>query len=342
MAYDRSDRILKYIVEYFIKHASPVGSQTLIEEYNLPYSSATIRNEMAILERLGYIEKPHLSAGRVPSTKGYEYYCEHLRNRDMNIDEELKYSLQTILDKKIQSVEEIIKASCEILSHMTSLATVVIGPSEEERLANVQLIKISDKTLTAIFVTNKGYVENKTFVVDESINTNEVVECMKILNDRLQGTLITELPAKMQALKPIISDYVIEHNLVYQALIESFLKFASDRMSFYGREQLFNNPEFKNDTEKLEKVFNLMNNMSVFKDISNEVKNEPAKTVVHIGDVGNNPDVATVTAKIKLGEGRETSITLLGPTRMDYDKVLSSLEYLSDELEKYFDTKEED
>ena len=122
MSLTRSDTILKLIVEYFIKHAQPVGSQTLIEEYNLPYSSATIRNEMYALEKMGLIEKPHTSAGRVPSSKGYKYYCEHLR--DKTVDESLKYSLQTILNQKMQSIEEIIKQSCEIISHMTNLVSV--------------------------------------------------------------------------------------------------------------------------------------------------------------------------------------------------------------------------
>ena len=146
MEFNRSDAILKYIVEYFIKHAQPVSSQTLIDEYKLPYSSATIRNEMFALEKLGLIEKTHTSSGRVPSSEGYKYYCEHLRNKD--ISEEFKNSIQTILDSKVQSVEEVIKESCEILSHMTSLVSVVMGPDEKaERLASMQMIQISDNFL---------------------------------------------------------------------------------------------------------------------------------------------------------------------------------------------------
>ena len=103
MGLTRSDTILKYIVEYFIKNAQPVGSHTLIDEYKLPYSSATIRNEMFALEKMGYIEKTHSSSGRVPSSKGYKYYCKHLREK--SVDESLKNSLQVVLEQKIQSVE---------------------------------------------------------------------------------------------------------------------------------------------------------------------------------------------------------------------------------------------
>ena len=334
MKMNRSDAILKYIVEYFIKTAQPVGSQTLIDEYHLPYSSATIRNEMFALEKMGYIEKTHSSSGRVPSSKGYKYYCEYLR--DKSVDEQLKNSLQVVLDNKIKSVEEVIKASCEIISHMTSLVSVVMGPDEQqESLASVQLIKISDNTLTAIFVTDKGYVENKTFKVPSSINGEEVVKCVEILNQRLKGTPIVDLVDKVESLRPILNDYVISHDVIYQALLETFLRFASDRISLYGRDELFNQPEFKNDTDKLEKVFRLLNDKSIFRSLEEEARQED-EVLLKIGDIKDNPDVSMVTTKFKVGDGEESTITLLGPTRMDYDKALSALEYLTEALNKYF------
>ncbi len=332
MSLTRSDTILKYIVEYFIKNAQPVGSHTLIDEYNLPYSSATIRNEMFALEKMGYIEKTHSSSGRVPSSKGYKYYCQHLR--DKSVDEALKNSLQVVLEQKVRSIEEVIKERCEILSHMTNLVSVVSGSNGSvERLANVQLIQISENTLTAVFVTDKGYVENKTFIIPSTIKGDEVVSCVKILNDRLKGTPVNELVEKVEALKPVLNDYVVSHDIVYQALLETFIRFAGDRLSLYGRDELFNQPEFKNDAEKLEQVFKLLNNKSVFKEVNNEAEKE--KVVLNIGDT--NPDVSMVTTKFKIGDGEESTITLLGPTRMDYDKVLSALEYLSDELNRYFE-----
>ena len=334
MGLTRSDTILKCIVEYFIKKAEPLGSQTLIDEYHLPYSSATIRNEMFALEKMGYIEKTHSSSGRVPSAKGYKYYCEHLREK--NVDEALKNSLQVVLEQKIRSVEEVIKESCEILSHMTNLVSVVTGSNENiERLANVQLIPIGENTLTAVFVTDKGYVENKTFIVSSAIKANEVVECVKILNERLKGTPVNELVEKVEALKPILSDYVVSHDIVYQALLETFIRFAGDRLSLYGREELFNQPEFKNDADKLQEVFKLLNDKSVFKEVQKEIEDEDDKIHVNIGET--NPDVSMVTTKFKIGDGEESTITLLGPTRMDYDKVLSALEYISEELNKYFE-----
>ena len=331
---NRRDTILKCIVEYFIKKAEPLGSQTLIEEYHLPYSSATIRNEMLELEKMGYIEKTHTSSGRVPSTKGYRYYCENLR--DNSVSEELKHSLQTVLEGKLQSVEEVIKESCEILSHMTNLVSVVMGPDEKsERLASIQMIKISSNSLTAIFVTDKGYVENKTFIVPDNISADEIVDCVKILNERLIGTPVNELVDKVEVLKPVISDYVVSHDLVYQALLETFVRFASDRLSLYGREELLNHPEFKNDSNKLMNVLKLLNDSSLFKEVESETRmsDDP---LLKIGDeVEINPDVGLVSTKINLGNG-ETSICLVGPKRMDYDNAISALEYLQEALNEYF------
>ncbi len=335
MALSRSDTILKYIVEYFIKKAQPVGSQTLIEEYNLPYSSATIRNEMYALEKMGYIEKTHSSSGRVPSAAGYRYYCENLRDRSVN--EELKNSIQMVLEQKVKSIEEVIKESCEILSHMTNLVTVVMGPDEkEEKLASIQMVQISDKTITAIFVTDKGYVENKTFIVPDNLSAEEIVSCVSLLNERLKGTPIVNLVEKTEALKPVLNDYIVEHDIVYQALLETFVRFASDRLSLYGRDELFNHEEYKNDVSKLEQMFKLLSDQSLLKEVRKELQEGEDGQIIRIGDIEGNPDVSMVTAKIDLGEEGDRAITLLGPTRIDYDQVLSALEYITEALTEYF------
>ena len=335
MGLSRSDTILKLIVEYFIKHAQPVGSQTLIEEYNLPYSSATIRNEMYALEKMGLIEKPHTSAGRVPSSKGYKYYCEYLR--DKTVDETLKYSLQTVLNQKLQSIEEIIKQSCEIISHMTNLVSVVMGPDEKsECLARVQLIPLGDNTMTAIFVTDKGYVENKTFIIPQGMKAEDIIKCVDILNERLTGTPIPDLVDKMESIKPIIQDYVVSHDVIYQAMLETLLRFASDRMALYGKDELFNHPEFKNDADALLRVMKLLENQSVFKNVDDELASSNEDFIVKIGDIEGNPDVALVTAKIRVGSEGENMISLVGPKRMDYDRALAAIEYLINELNNYF------
>ena len=335
----RKDKILKLVVEYFIKNAQPVGSQTLIETYHIDYSSATIRSELNELEKEGYLEKTHISSGRVPSSKGYKYYIDNLREK--SIDDDIKYQLQSVLSQKIQSVEDVIKESCEILSHMTNLASIVLGSDVvEDKLISIQLIPLSDKSATAVFVTDQGYVENKTFIIDEKIDIKEVEVCTKILNERLKGTTISDLVPKMESLRPLISDYIIDHDVVYRAIMEAFVKFAADRLKTYGKDELYEQPEFANDAQKLKHVLELLDDPDEFKKAIDETEGS-GEVKVHISSEEND-DLAIVTAKINVPGYKDGNIALVGPSRMDYDKVVSALEYVCKELDKYFSSKKGD
>jgi heat-inducible transcriptional repressor len=337
----RRDEILKLIVEHFIKTAEPVASKTLLEKYHLSVSSATIRNDMSALENDGFLEKTHTSSGRVPSEKGYQYYVDHLRGG--GVDDKVKFALQSVFDKQTKSVEEIVKESCEILSHMTNLASVVLGPNvNEERLLRVQIIPLSENTATAVFVTDKGYVENKTFIIDKSLSVEEVEKMVKALNDRLTGSKIVDIVPKMEAMKPIVTDYAVGQEVVYQALLEAFVKFTGDRISLYGKDALFNQPEFLNDTTRLQKVLNLLDDPKAFRKAVGEAQKTGSGVAVHIGTENEgmeNVSIASVGLNIpgKIGEG--TTLTVLGPTRMDYEKVVSILKYFADELDNYFESQ---
>ncbi len=335
----RRERVLKLIVEHFIKTAEPVGSNTLINEYGLNYSSATIRSEMNALEQDGLLEKTHTSSGRVPSSKGYRYYIENLRER--SVDEEFRYRVTQVLNEKRQSVDEVIKQSCEILSEMTSLASVVLGPNaNEEKLVSVQIIPISNNSATCVFITNQGYVENKTFIFDEKYKTEDIVNCVKLLNDRLGGTSIAELIPKMEAIKPLLSEYVIGQDVIYQAMLEAFMGFAKERLSTYGKGELFEQPEFANDAQKIKKLLELLENPEVIKEVVTKGGGDLNEDItIHIG--GESPvddDVSIVSAKIVLPNDKEGNIAIVGPKRMDYDRVVSNMQYLIQELDKYFES----
>ena len=333
---NRRERVLKLIVEHFIKTAEPVGSKTLIEEYGLTYSGATIRAEMNALEQEGFLEKTHTSSGRVPSSKGYRYYIENLRER--SVSDEFKYQMQSILDEKIQSIDDVIKESCEILSQMTSLASIVLGPNAtQEKLVSVQLVPISETSATCVFITDQGYVENKTFVLNEKTSLGDVESCVKLLNERLKGTSISELIPKMKAIKPLLSDYVIDHDVIYQAMLEAFVGFAKDRLSAYGKEELFEQPEFKDDASKIKKLIELFDSPEVFREVEEDGQNEIS---IHIGgETKDDEDVSIISAKVKIPGQKEGSIAIVGPKRMDYDKVVTSMEYLINELERRYSSE---
>lgn len=333
----REEQILKLIVEYFVKTAQPVGSQTLLEEYHLPYSSATIRAEMNSLEKEGYLEKTHTSSGRVPSSKGYTYYVEHLREE--SVDNSVKFALQKVLDQRSQSVEEILKESCEILSHMTNLASVVLGPkADEEHLLSVQIIPLSQKTATAVFVTDKGYVENKTFIVEDGQDVNQVKKTVELLNERLKGTPISGLVPKMEAMRPAMSDYLVGHDVVYQAILQAFVKFAGERMELYGKENLYDVPEFAENAKKLRAVLELADDPNKMRKALEAVQSSGGDDVgVMVGKEGSGlEDVTILSAKVNLPGQKGTSISLVGPSRMDYDKAVAMLNYVSKALDAYF------
>lgn len=332
----RSETILKLIVEHFIKTAQPVGSQTLLDEYKLKYSSATIRAEMNGLEKEGFLEKTHTSSGRIPSAKGYQYYVEHLREE--RIDAQVKFALASVLQKKAQSAEEILKQSCQILSNMTNLASVVLGPkANQEKLVSVQLIPIGNSAATAVFVTDQGYVENKTFIIEDNISLEELSKSMSILNERLKGTPIIELVDKMEAMRPALTDYLVGQDAIYQAILEAFLRFASARMDLYGRENLLDQPEFADDARKLRKVLGLLDDPEALRKALEEAPIQEQGLQVKIGSPDPElGDMAIISANVAIPGGEGTSISLVGPTRMDYDKALAALRYVQQALEEYF------
>ncbi|MDR1697820.1 MAG: heat-inducible transcriptional repressor HrcA [Erysipelotrichaceae bacterium] len=333
MEENRSYEILKLIVELYIQKAEPVGSKTLIEKYRLDVSSATIRAIMSRLEDEGYLEKAHTSSGRVPTAKGYKYYTTHFR--ETSVDEQLKNSLQTMLTQKITSIEELIKNSCEIISKMTNLVSVVLGPSAgNEVLTSFQFVPLSEKSGTAIFVTNQGYVENKTFIIPDNFSMTEMIKCIALINERLVGTKIVDLVTKMDALRPLLVDYVIDQDVVYQVLFETFMNFAKDRLATIGTKDLLANEEFKNNTEKLGKVIEALNNESILR-----AKLIPTTNTIEVKvgkDDLDNEELGAVTSQISIG-GYKVTVALVGPKRMDYQKVITSLEYLINEVSKKFE-----
>ncbi|MFA6796859.1 MAG: heat-inducible transcriptional repressor HrcA [Bacilli bacterium] len=332
MNFTRQDEILKLIVEDFIASGEPVGSNSLIKKHDLPYSSATVRNDMMKLESMGYIEKTHTSSGRVPSSKGYRYYVEYLKNKkNLSVSDEFKREFQLILQKKSQSIEDIMNESCEILSELTNSATVVLGPdAASENLVSISMIPISPNASTAIFVTDRGYVEHKTIVVKTESQLKKVKDCVDFLNKRLTGTKVSQLVEKLEALKPILSDVLgNSSNIVMDSFIEACVKFAHDRMMSHGAVKLLNNPEYKNK-ERLQAALDLIQSP------------EKLKETIKSGEIegfsqNEEEDVAILSHDMKINGLSGGKIAIVGPQRMDYKTIIGALEYVAKELAKYYD-----
>jgi len=336
----RKDMILKYIVELFVKTAQPVGSQYLIEQYNLNYSSATIRNDMMELENMGLLEKTHTSSGRVPSAKGYRYYIDNLR--DDNLNDDNLFKLKTVLNDKSTQVSDVLRHSCAILSEMTSLTSIMLGPDElGETLAKIQLIPISSNSAVCVFITSNGHVEHKTFNIPSDVNPSDVEKCVEILNDRLKGTHLYSIVEKMIALKPVLSVHIEKYEILINAFVNMFNSMNdSSKVNAWGTSNLFEQPEYANNIDKLKKMVKLIESNNVWKFILNS--NDKQKINVQIGVNDELEDISVVSMDVNVKGQEGAKIALVGPTRMDYAKVIGVMEFLVKQLNLTFGEEEEE
>ena len=324
----RQKELLKEIVEEYIKSARPVGSKSLCKKFKC--SSATIRNDMASLEDAGYLEKTHISSGRIPSEEGYRYYVDNLME-PKKISGEDMMKLQTIFNNKQLELNDAIAKSLEIISDITNYTSVVLGrESKEARLQKVEVVPISEKQLIAIVITDSGHVENKNIVLEENISSEEVSKTTDLLNKMLVGTLIDDVPSKLEfEIKPIIRNYVANYEVVYNAFYNALSNFTSERdVKFSGKTNILKQPEFNT-------VDDVKNIISKFesKDMVNKIEEANDEVKVYIGkDSEIDDNVTVVKTKYKVG-GREGSIAIIGPKRMEYERGVSMLEYIKEHIE---------
>ena len=339
MLTQRRIEVFKCIVDDFIKTAEPIGSKTLVEKYQLPYSSATIRNDMAELEKMGFLEKPHTSSGRVPSTAGYKYYCEFLL--EDKIDDIAEFQIANVLSNKTLNINEAIKQSCDVISEMTNLTSGILGPdSSKQLLEYIKIFPIDDITAVCVFITNTGATMNRTFKFETSVTVDDIQKCTEILNDRLKGTVINEVVAKMQSIKPILADNVVKHEVLFNAFVGAFVKFASDKVYFSGKNKMLYQPEFS-DIEKLKLLMSMMEDDEIWREIGKDGN----ELMIHNS---NGPemiwkdDLAIVTNKFRVNENETGQLMVVGPPRMDYDRIVGLLEYVCDTIEKLYGNGDKD
>lgn len=329
MLTSRQEHILELIVKEYVKNVNPVGSKLICDKLNC--SSATIRNEMAILEDQGYLEKTHVSSGRVPSEQGYRYYVDNLmKPKEMNGDDLLK--LQIIVNNNKLPIEDYLKKSLEIVSEMTNYTTMVLGnKSNDNRLKKVEILPIGNNKIVAIIVTDKGHVENKTMDL-EDIKIENVEKTVEIINKLLVGTPIDEINMKLEfEVKPVINQCVAQHDAIYNAFYEAFSDFTnkSSNVSFVGRTNILNQPEFSN-VEKVKKVFSKLENESLLE----EIEEKDGNINIYIGKESKlDDDVTIIKTKYKT-DNDEGTIAIIGPKRMEYGRIVSMLDFIKKNLEQ--------
>ena len=329
MVTERQNKLLKLIVEEYIKTANPVGSSGLCETLNC--SSATIRNDMAALEDIGFLEKTHTSSGRVPSEAGYRYYVDHLmKPKEMTGEDVLK--LQTIFNNKQLALSDVITKSMEIISEITNCTSVVLGNnSSTNNLKQVEVVPLDDEKVIAIVVTDKGHIEHKELNIGKNVLASEVKKVVELINKLLVGTPISEVLSKLEfEIKPIIGNYVKSHETLYQAFYNAFNEFSSKSyMQMSGRTKLLDYREFDN-VSKVKSLLNKFDDANMVKKIEADNKD----ISVYIGHESNFDDDVSIIKTKYITDNDEGTIAIVGPKRMDYEKVVSLLEFIKENIER--------
>lgn len=325
----RQNSILKLIIEKYIKEAKPIGSKVISKA--LKCSSATVRNEMVALENAGLLEKTHTSSGRVPSEAGYRYYVDNLMElKKMNAEDMLK--LQIVFKNQQLALSDVITKSLQVISDITNYTTVVLGStSHENLLKQIEVVPIDDASMIVIIVTDKGHVEHKNIKLQD-VSLDEVKKTVGLINNLITGTPIDEVSKKLEyEIKPIIGKYVKQHEQLYNAFYHVFNDFTNQEVNVVGRHKILEQPEFSTNIEKIKNIYNKLEDKEVLRRIEEDDDNN---IKVYIGTESNiDDDVTVIKTKFKT-DTEEGTIAIIGPKRMEYDQVVSMLEYMRENIER--------
>ncbi len=328
---NRKKQVLQAVIEEYISVAEPVSSGTIVEKYNLGYSSATIRNDMAELENEGYLEKPHTSAGRIPSVKGYRFYVDELLN-DENISlEEIQY-IKTQLETKVNEIEDLTKITTNTISDITHYATVAIGPNSNNNLIkDIKFILLGERMLMAVILTENGAIKETIIKYDEDITQNQVDGLNFTFNNKLRGKPLEKIDKPME--EYILSTMSDQVNVI-KPIIHQMNKAIeeSDKIYLKGANNVFDFPEFK----KIDTARNFLSILDTKEQMLQILNSGLAKDInVYIGEENEKEelkDLSIVTFKHTVAGKDLGTIGIIGPKRMDYSKVISIMKYISKRL----------
>ena len=329
MITNRQSELLKLIVEDYIKTVKPVSSKALCE--TLDCSSATIRSEMSTLEDLGLLEKTHTSSGRVPSEKGYRYYVDNImKPKELTGDDMLK--LQTIFHNKSLVISDAIAKSMEIVAELTNYTSIVLGnTSKNNRVNKVEVVPINDHNLIALIVTDTGHVEHKNLVLDDTVSLVEVKQTVDLINKLIIGTPIDEVSAKLEfEIKPVIEKYVKQHEVLYNAFYNAFSDFTKEpHYKMTGTSNILMQPEFDNTSKIRDIIYKLENHEMI-----ESIKEEDDEIKIYIGSENEFDKNVTIIKTKYVVNGIEGTIAIVGPKRMEYDRVITLLDYIKKNIER--------
>lgn len=337
---ERKEKILKAIIQTYLETGEPVGSRTISKYSDLKLSSATIRNEMSDLEELGYIIQPHTSAGRIPSDKGYRFYVDQIiKEKDHQVNQ-----MQELMIQRVDRVELLLKQLAQLLASNTNYATMISGPQiHQTKLKFIQLSRVEAHKLLIVVVVEGNIIKNSFADLQEELSDEELLNLNILLNNCLNGLTIQEINlGVISRLKEQAGAHRSVVDLVLNEVSDA-IEAQEDDLQIYtsGTTNIFKYPELS-DGQKASELLSTLEQKELLKGLLEE-SIEPAgsdtEIQVYIGDetpVQSMKDCSVVTANYVLGDGLRGTIGIVGPKRMDYEKVVTTLRTLVTQLNETF------
>ena len=325
---ERKFLILQAIIDDYITTATPVGSRTISRKAGVGFSPVTIRNEMSDLEELGYLEQPHTSAGRVPSVKAYRLYVDHLLKASRLTNEE-RDAINEHLNRRSEQVESVIRSAANVLSDATHYTSVIVAPKLGTlRIRHVQLVPVAEKTALMIIVTNVGIVKDAVIHIPDGMNADMLYGISRLLTERLADK---PLEAVRQTFAELLRDAEGNRKVLGEALsvIEDRLqKDDASEVVIGGGANLLSYPEYS-DVTRAKSFFKVLESKETVRKLVN--RDGGMEVTIRIGPENGVPemnDCSVVTANYRVGDHSSGTLGIIGPTRMNYNRVISVLDFM--------------
>lgn len=340
---ERKTKILNAIIRNYLETGEPVGSRTISKYTDLNLSSATIRNEMSDLEEMGYILQPHTSAGRIPSDKGYRFYVDHLmeeKNREVS-------EMKEFVIEHTEKMEQVLKQVAKLLAANTNYATLITAPQyHHNKLKFIQLSSVDESHILAVVVLEGNLVKNKMLSIPEPMNNEDMLKLNMLLNTHLNGLSVEQINlgtiAVLKEKAGIHSQLVSD---VLDAVAEAIGEDEDLEIYTSGTTNILKYPELSDSQRAGELLSTFEEKQQLVSLVTDQLDSEDSTGIqVYIGDeapIQTMKDCSVVTATYELGEGVKGTIGIVGPKRMDYEKVMDSLKTLRSQLDGIFSEKKD-
>ncbi|MDD6924536.1 MAG: heat-inducible transcriptional repressor HrcA [Veillonellaceae bacterium] len=329
---ERKKKVLQAVIDDYVTMAEPVGSRTVARTHDLGVSAATIRNEMADLEMLGYLEHIHTSSGRIPSSKGYRFYVDDLLT-PRKLSEEEKTLIDRWYKARVKRIDEVFQETAKIISHVTKNLSFVLAPQlSQAAFRCLQFLPLDEHRAIAVVMTDAGFIENRIVKIPDGAAFEDFQRMAKVINECLAGKNLAAIqPEHMKRIRDEIGDeklYESATGIIRQSLDSE----KRERLYLGGTTEALSQPEF-HSVERMKEILLMLEEKQLLKDILHAHLGEGLSvTIGRENKYTGIQDCSIITATYHLDGELLGTIAVLGPTRMEYGKAMTLLGYMNDNL----------